>query len=72
MTTTHDDTEELRGVHRRIRNMLDSFPASTWNLAESKAVEVAVARIVRRRPQRERLPSSPRHVSLVPPLIETD
>jgi hypothetical protein len=31
MSMTPDRTEDLRDVHRRIRNMLASFRASTWS-----------------------------------------
>jgi hypothetical protein len=61
LATTEGDgrTEscQLRDVRRRIRNMLDRFPASGWDLAESEAVLAALAGIVRGRPEGERLPS---------------
>jgi hypothetical protein len=37
MSMTPDRTEDLRDVHRRIRNMLASFRASTWS--ESSRVQ---------------------------------
>jgi hypothetical protein len=58
--TTEERGEELRQVHRRIRDILDRFPASSWDhLAEAEAVLAALAGIVRGRPERERLPSRP-------------
>jgi hypothetical protein len=40
---------QLRDVHRRIRNILDVYPATSWDLSESQAVLAALAGIVRGR-----------------------
>jgi hypothetical protein len=47
---------ELRDVHRRIRNILDRWPVTSWDLAEAKTVLAALGEIVRGRPESERLP----------------
>jgi hypothetical protein len=59
LVTTEGDgrADQLRDVRRRIRNILDRFPASGWDLAESEAVLAALCRIVRGRPESDRLPS---------------
>jgi hypothetical protein len=45
----------LRDVHRRIRNILDVFPAPSWDLAEAETVLAALGEIVRGRPEGERV-----------------
>jgi hypothetical protein len=48
---------QLRDVRRRVHNILDAFPASSWDLAESEVIFAALAGIVRGRPEGERLTS---------------
>jgi hypothetical protein len=48
--TTHTSDHELNDVHRRIRNILNVYPAGTWTLDEWKIVLAALAEIVRGRP----------------------
>ena len=40
---------QLGDTHRRIRNILDVYPATTWTLDESMIILDALATIVRRR-----------------------
>ena len=42
-------TYELDDTHRRIRNLLDACPATSWSLEESAVVLEALAGIVRAR-----------------------
>jgi hypothetical protein len=48
MTTTTSD-HRIVDTHRRIRNILDHYPASAWTLEESQAVLSVLASIVRAR-----------------------
>jgi hypothetical protein len=48
MTTTTSD-HRIVDTHRRIRNILDQYPASAWTLEESQAVLSVLSSIVRAR-----------------------
>jgi hypothetical protein len=48
MTTTTSDYR-IVDTHRRIRNILDQYPASAWTVEESQAVLEALSGIVRAR-----------------------
>lgn len=45
----NDAQHQIDDVHRRIRNVLDICPATSWNLEESKIVHDALQRIIRAR-----------------------
>jgi DNA repair ATPase RecN len=51
MDIVQDDSKpyQIADAHRRIRNILDQYPASAWTLEESQAVLSALAGIVRAR-----------------------
>ena len=49
MTTTTASDHRIVDTHRRIRNILDQYPASAWTLPESQAVLSVLASIVRAR-----------------------
>jgi hypothetical protein len=53
-----DPDYELHGVHRRIRNILEIAPASSWDLDESVAVLNVLSAIVRARRRRHDEPPS--------------
>lgn len=40
---------QIDDIHRRIRNILDQYPAGDWTLEESRSVLVVLAEIVRGR-----------------------
>jgi hypothetical protein len=46
MSSSGDDIHR-RDIHRRIRNILDVCPASSWSLEESRAVLGVLSCIVR-------------------------
>jgi hypothetical protein len=48
MTTT-DHPYQIDDVHRRIRNILNACPATSWSLEESRTVLDVVAGILRDR-----------------------
>ncbi len=48
MTTATPDGR-IADAHRRIRNILDQYPASAWTLEESQAVLSVLAGIARAR-----------------------
>lgn len=43
---------EWQGVHRQISAILDAYPATAWDLAESQLILTTLSEIVRRRQQR--------------------
>lgn len=44
-----DAHRAIEDVHRRVRNILDVYPATTWDLAEATEVLAALESIVRGR-----------------------
>jgi len=48
MTTT-EDSYQIDDVHRRIRNILNACPATSWSVEESRMVLDVVAGIFRAR-----------------------
>ena len=51
LPATQERADELRDVFHRMRNVLDVYPASTWDLEEARSVLLALEGIVRGRRQ---------------------